>query len=422
MMGMLEKYDKFVAIEKEEETKQIKFYGGKMEVIKEWKSREMEWFLYKDGRLLNISMENADERKAEKMLKRAEKIFPNLVQSPFEIGEGRQYKNDKILDEEILDDERMKDKVEGAIVNGMEYGKDVSGVLYSSMEKIKVHNSRGVVCEDRNSSSYLSIRVFTQESSGHAVSCSRTLRNIDEKVGKEAGEIASMGKERKKIKEGRYDVILAPMAFANLISNFGMCASSFAVDAGYSFLKDKIGEKVGSENVTIYDSGIEKDGIFSRKFDDEGVATRRNVIMEKGIIKKYLHNGTTAMVHGTKTTGNAGIISPHPWNLIVEKGRNKVDDMMKEIDGLMITNVWYTRFHNYSTGDFSTVARDGAFLIKNGNVEYGVKGIRITDNLGKMLKNVEMLSKERKQIYWWEIEYPVFAPYAMVRDVSITTS
>jgi len=418
----MEKYDKFVAIEREEETKQIKFYGGKMEAVKEWKEKKMELFLYKNGRLFSIFMENVSERKVEKMLKKAEKILPNLAPSPFEIGEGREYRSDKIIDEEVLNEERMKDKVEGAIVNGMEYGKDVSGVLYSSMEKIKVYNSRGVVCEDRNSSSYLSIRVFTQKSSGHAVSCSRTLKNIEEGVGKEAGEIASMEREMKKIREGKYDVILAPLAFSNLISSIGMFSSSFAVDAGYSFLKDKIGKKIGSENIIIHDSGIEKDGIFSRKFDDEGVATRKNTIMENGVLKNYLHNGTTAMLHGTKTTGNAGIISPHPWNLIVEKGKNKMEEMMGEMNGLLITNVWYTRFHNYSTGDFSTVVRDGAFHIKNGNIESGVKGIRITDNLERILKNVEMVSRERKQIYWWELEYPVFAPYAMVRDVSITTS
>ncbi len=423
MNSMLEKYDKYVVIEREEKTKQIKFYRGKIEVAKEWNDRNVDLFLYRDGKLVNLSIENPGEDKMKKAMEKAEKILSHLSPSPFEIGTGKNYRNEKIFDRNILDEEKMKDRVEASITEGMKYGKEVAGVMYASLEKIRVENSLGVEMADENSSSYLSIRVFSENSSGHAVSCSRSMGGIDEMVGKEAGEMASASKNAGIIEEGKYDVILAPMAFANIISNFGEFSSALAVDAGYSFLKGKVGKKVCSENISIYDSGVERDGIFSRKFDDEGVATGLNEIVKNGVLQRYLHNGTTAALHGERSTGNAGIISPHPWNLIVEGKKENLEKMIEEMGkGIIIGNVWYTRFHNYARGDFSTVVRDGAVMIENGEMKHGVKGIRVNDNMERMLKNIESISRESRQIYWWETEYPVFAPHALIRGVNITTA
>ena len=421
MISLLKKYDGYVILEKEETTKQIKFYGGKIETVKEWKDRSMELFLYRDGRLLNFSIENPDERKVKKAMERAEKVFPHVAPSPFTIGTGKNYRNTKIFDADVLLEDKMKERVEAAMTAANK--EEVAGVMYSWVERIKVENSLGVEAEDKNSGSYLSMRVFDAKSSGHAVSCSRSIDAIEEEVGAEASRIAEMGKNPEKVEEGKYDIILAPMAFADIISNFGAFSSAFAVDAGYSFLREKIGSRVCSENLSIYDSGVERDGIFSRKFDDEGVATSETPIVEKGILKNYLHNGTTAALHGVRSTGNAGIVAPHPWNLVVEGERRSMEEMVEEIrKGIIIGNVWYTRFHNYSTGDFSTVARDGAALIENGEIKRGIKGIRVSDNMESMLKNLEALSKERKQIYWWETEYPVFASHALIREVNITTA
>jgi len=423
MIPSLEKYDEYVVIEKEEITRQIKFYKGKIEVVKEWNDRNMELFLYRNEKLVNFSIENPDMKKIKRAMEEAEKIMPHLSPAPFHIGKDGNYKNNKIFDENVLDEEKMKDKVEEAMVAGMEYGKEAAGVMYSWVERIRVENSLGIDVRDANSGSYLSIRIFGEDSSGHAVSCSRRMDGIKGMAGREAGEMADLSKNGVKIKEGIYDVILAPMAFADIISNFGAFSSALAVDAGYSFLKGKIGREVCSENLSIYDSGVERDGIYSRKFDDEGVATRVNKIVEKGTLKNYLHNGTTSFLNGTETTGNAGIISPHPWNLVVDGSKRKLEEMIGDIrKGILISNVWYTRFQNYSTGDFSTVARDGAVMIENGEIKQGVKGIRVSDNMERMLKNVECISDEKKQIFWWETEYPVFAPHALIRDVRITTS
>ena len=419
MMQKLKKFDKFVAIERDVTKKQARIYNSRIGVMKEWKKREMQLYLYKDGRLMNVSIENPDNKKIEETIKKAENIMKHLPETSFELGKNGNYINKKYFDKNVLNDEKIIDKVEKAI--NYADAEEVAGILYSQVEKIRLL-SPFIEIEDNNSMSYLSIRIFNGVSS-HAISCSRKIEGIKEKVVMEAKEMVKMARKEKNVKEGRYDVLFAPLAFSNLIYYFGIFSSAFSVDAGYSFLANKIGKKIASDKLSIYDSGIEKDGLFSIKFDEEGVATRKTVIVENGVLKNYLHNSTTAARYKTQTTGNAGIISPHPWNIMVKAGEYNLEEILHEMkEGLLITNVWYTRFHNYRNGDFSTISRDVAFYIKNGEIQYTVKGARISDNLERILKNIVALSKERKQIYWWEVENPVFAPYALAKDIRITTS
>ena len=422
MIDALKKFDKYVAIEKEAISKQIRIYNSRAGVLKEWKTKEMHLYLYKDGKLATLVVENPDERKLKKAIEKAEKMIKMLPSTPFELGEGGNYIDRKYFDEKVIDDEKLLDLAEKAINVSLQHGEEVAGVIFSELEKTKIYTPF-VEAEDKNSMMYLSMRVFNETASGHAVSCSRRHNGIDIKSVEKAGEMASQSRSAKRVREGKYDVILSPLAFANLMHYFALFSSAFAVDAGYSFLAGKMGQQVASEGISIYDSGVAEDGIFSVKFDDEGVATRETAIVEKGMLKSYLHNSTTAKMHGVATTANAGIISPHPWNTIIKKGEYSMEEIIENIkEGLLITNVWYTRFHNYRSGDFSTIARDAAFYVKNGEIKEGVKGVRISDNMERMLKNIDALSKERRQIYWWEVENPVFTPHALIRDVRITTS
>jgi len=112
--------------------------------------------------------------------------------------------------------------------------------------------------------------------------------------------------------------------FGSVINYTLGSASAFSVEAGLSFFKDKIGEKVAPENFTMIDTGK---GLYSRRFDDEGVATGENKIIEKGVYKTYLHNTSTAVKFKTKTTGNAGLVAPESWNFKVEAGDHSKDEL-----------------------------------------------------------------------------------------------
>ena len=87
-----------------------------------------------------------------------------------------------------------------------------------------------------------------------------------------------------------------------------------------------------------------------------------------------------------------------------------------------MTNIWYTRFQNYRTGDFSTIPRDGLFIIRNGELWQPVKGLRITDNLQRLLENITALSNKPETILWWGMDdqIPSTTPYVLVKDLNLT--
>ena len=190
-----------------------------------------------------------------------------------------------------------------------------------------------------------------------------------------------------------------------------------------SFFKDKIGEKVGPEFLTMTDDGTDPNMVVSPPFDSEGVPTQKNVIIENGVLKTYLHNTSTAKLNDTISTGNAGLIFPRAWNCAIAPGSMSKDDMISNIkDGLYITNLWYTRFQNYQTGDFSTIPRDAVFEIKDGKITGAVKDIRISENMLGMLDRIKHIGNDPEQIRWWEVGLLVKTPHVVVEGVNITKS
>src|SRR5207237_173410 len=156
----------------------------------------------------------------------------------------------------------------------------------------------------------------------------------------------------------------------------------------------KIGNGVASSQLTRYDDGS-ADSIARKRFDAEGVPTRRNLLVNKAILKTYLHNTSTAKKFKTKTTGNAGLVAPDSHAVFVKPGDRSRDEIFSEVkDGLWLTNTWYTRYQSYVTGDLSTIPRDGIFHIRNGDVVEAWKDIRVTDNLLHLMKNIVALGNE----------------------------
>jgi len=301
---------------------------------------------------------------------------------------------------------------------------NAGGILFTKLEDVYLVSSEGPNGEDCRSAIELSIRAFSQkETSGHGVECSSILKGFDAaRAGEKAGEIAKLAKNPKAGVEGRYDIIFDPLFTGSLLSMWGSMTSAFAIMVQMSIFVDKLNQKVASDIVTLRDTPASY-SIANRVFDDEGMPTKENVLINKGVLKTYLHNTSTAKIFNTETTGNAGIIMPSPWNVEMDAGGMNRDEMFQEVKrGLYLTNTWYTRFQNYATGDFSTIPRDGMFLIEKGEIKQSWKDIRLSDNALKMLSNVVGISKERQHIYWWGIDgdLPSLSPYILIKDVQIT--
>jgi len=299
------------------------------------------------------------------------------------------------------------------------------GILFTKFEDVYLVSSEGPVVVDSRSAIELSIRAFSQrEASGHGVECSSTLKDFGPaRAGKKAGEIARLAKNPRAGDEGVYDVVFDPLIFGSLLAVWASMASAFRVMVQLSVFVDRLGKEVAPEIVTLKDNPSAY-SLANRVFDDEGVPARENVIIDHGVLKTYLHNTSTAKIFKTETTGNAGLVVPTPWNVEMNPGDMTKDELLKEVkQGLYLTNTWYTRFQNYAKGDFSTIPRDGIFLVENGEIKQSLKDIRISDNALSLLINIAGVSKERQHVHWWgEAEPPSLSPYVLIRNVHITKS
>jgi len=302
---------------------------------------------------------------------------------------------------------------------------DSGGILFTKFEDVYLVSSEGPAGVDSRSAIELSIRAFSErEASGHGVECSATLKDFKPfRAGAKAGEIAKLAKNPKVGEEGVYDVIFDPLIFGSLLGVWGSMVSAFSVLVQQSVFINKLGQKVAPEHITLKDNPSTY-SMANRIFDDEGVPTRENVFIDHGVLKTYLHNTSTAKIFKTETTANAGLVAPNAWSIEMDFGDVSKETLFKEVKrGLYLTNTWYTRFQNYAKGDFSTIPRDGIFLIEKGEIKQSLKDLRISDNALSLLGNIAGISKERQHVHWWgEADPPSLSPYVLIKDVHITKS
>lgn len=410
---------------------QIKYSNNKINATKTWALNNIGVFACYDNRVVITDTRDVSKSSADETIKNLISLakatkqnpeFKGIAQGPFKYKELIDCYDKRIPELREKGVGYVEDAINLAISEGT---KRSSGVFEFGEGSVFLTTSGGVEAREKATSVYFSIRAFNdRHASGHMVSISRILDRLDIRGAVlKATAIARDAQNPKNIRPGKYDVVFDHLPFANIIAHVGGAASIFAVESGLSCLEGKLGKKIASSNIELMDDATLSNGLNSTMFDAEGVPTRKNIIINNGVLKTFLHNTSTAKRHNTKTTANAGLISPEPFNIILKSGNINKEELFGQVKrGIYLTNVWYTRFQNYHTGDFSTIPRDGAFLIENGKIAHPVKNIRLSDNLINILKSTIALSKTAVQIQGWEVETPVTTPMALVKSLNITQS
>ena len=374
------------------------------------------------GRLVFTNLKQLNEKSADELVKQIGKFVKHVPVNKEYKGIAKAHnmygKLEDCYDKRIIDMDEV-DIVRKGINKALENGERTNGVFDKTIGKVFLVGSNGVEKEEEFTGAYFSLRAFFKDGSGHSNSCSRMLDRLQvEECGEEAGTLARESVNPINGEAGRYDVVFGTMPTCVLVNHFMEHACIGNVEAGLSFLSGKLNKEVSK--VTIADYGNLPNGYGSTEFDEEGVPTRKTAVIENGKLKTYLHNTSSAIRHKTKTTGNAGLINPNAWNIVLEKGKCEEGEVTSIKKGLYISNIWYTRYQNYATGDFSTIPRDAAFIIDNGEFKQAVKNIRISDNMLSILRNIERIGKEFKQLKSWEAETPCYIPEILVRNVNVS--
>ena len=218
-----------------------------------------------------------------------------------------------------------------------------------------------------------------------------------EEVGRIAAERVLRRLNPKKIETQEVPVVFDPQMATNLIGNIFMAISGIAIYQKASFLIDKLGQQIASPLVTIVDDPLMIKGLGSKPFDDEGVKTYSKNVVDKGVLKTYLHNTYTARKLGTKTTGNAarGLSSqPYvgPTNFFLKAGDSDPKDIIKSVKKGLYLTYMFGFGANTITGGWSRGS--SGIWIEDGKLTYPVEEITTASTMQEMLKNIEMVGND----------------------------
>ena len=276
-----------------------------------------------------------------------------------------------------------------------------SGAFSNGEVEMAVVNSLGVEAYQRFSDLFFHLIVENEKCSGYASFVARDPDQLDvDSLAQEA--IRKTSKEEPiQVEPGEYEVILEPYAVSELLSFLGYLGfHALAVQEGRSFFSNRFGEKLVDERVTVYDDGLDPEGL-QIPFDFEGVVKKKVTFFERGVAKEVTYDSFTAGREGKKSTGH-GLIAPNtegpiPINLFMMGGESSLEEMIKSVRrGIYVTRFHYTNVVEPMKAVITGMTRDGTFLIEGGEIKKPTKNLRFTESVLKALSRVTGVSKHRR--------------------------
>jgi len=295
-------------------------------------------------------------------------------------------------------------------------------------------NTNGV--EGKNVGTGLSCALGTMARSETQVSpvcfefkASRLYAPEPEWVGQEAARLAVESINVGEAKEGKFPILFDQFALQSILM-FTLIPSvrGDMVSRGRSIFKNRTGESVAHENISIYDDGTLPGGLNSESTDMEGVPRQRTPLIEKGVLRGFLYDNYWAKIEDAKSTGNAGrgsgllSLPPYgsvpaisPTNVQLVSGTASEEELLSEVrNGYYVRSVQGAHQSNPETGEFS-VALAPAWRIEKGEITHAVKGVMIAGNAYDMLKKFSLMGKDTRQVGM------LIAPKTVVSELNVVT-
>ena len=209
----------------------------------------------------------------------------------------------------------------------------------------------------------------------------------------------------KGLPSGNYPVIFEKDAMTSLFSVFTGMFSGDLIGKGISPLRDKIGEKVFSELVTVMDDPRNQNAANLANYDDEGCPTKTKTLVDHGVFKMALHNTQSAMRMNTESTGNGfkpGYASPvgvHPMNCYIVPGDKSLDELCADMkEGYVITSLQGLHAGvDFVTTNFSL--QSSGYYVKDGKRERSVTLVTVAANFLELMNKVVAVGNDLEWSY-----------------------
>ncbi|QCI19956.1 MAG: metalloprotease TldD [Buchnera aphidicola (Brevicoryne brassicae)] len=295
---------------------------------------------------------------------------------------------------------------------------EVNVTLTGSYEQILIASTDGNLASDIRPLVYCSISVLVEDHGkrerGRSGGSSRTdydffLKKDDlsrevriDYWSREAVRIALLNLSSKEAPSGTFPVVLGSGWPGVLLHE----AVGHGLEGDFnrrrtSIFTGMIGKKVASELCTIIDDGTIQDQRGSLTIDDEGTPGQYNILIEKGILKKYMQDKLNARLMGTKSTGNARRESysclpmPRMTNTYMLSGTSKIEDIIKSVDyGIYAVNFSGGQV-DITSGQF-VFSTSEAYLIQEGKVSIPIKNTTLIGSGLEVMQKISMVGNDLK--------------------------
>jgi PmbA protein len=273
-----------------------------------------------------------------------------------------------------------------------------SAEYVDSMSEMAIVTSTGIRSYSRGTGCYLSTYAMAEQDgevqTGFGFSVGREPGELDvARAAADAAERATRMLGATKPSTERVTVVLDPWVTAQFLGILAFTLSGESVLKGRSLFADRLGEEVASPLVTLIDDPTDIRAFTATETDGEGLATRRNVLIDGGRLERFVHNAYTARRAGTVSTGSAvrGFKSTPSVGCMATSlvpGSQSQEELVRLVgDGVLVQDV--AGLHsgvNPVSGDFSTGAE--GLRIRGGELAEPVREFTIASTLQRMLRDV----------------------------------
>ena len=287
--------------------------------------------------------------------------------------------------------------------------RQVTAIYRDSMQKVQIATSEGFMAEDDRVYTTAVVQVVAADV-GIIQTGYETLGGLAgfeifdetgmEELGIRAATRAAAMLTARKAPGGRMPVVISSNAGGTLIHEaIGHGLEADLAQQGLSVYSKKVGEAVASSIINVVDDPTLPQRRGSYSFDDEGMASRRTILVEGGVLKGYLYDRLTALEDGVESTGNGRRESyqdkpiPRMSNTMVLPGKMKPEEIVHSVEkGLFVKKMGGGQV-NTVNGDFIFEVNEG-YLIEKGSIGEPVRGATLIGNGPKVLKDIDMVGND----------------------------
>jgi len=287
--------------------------------------------------------------------------------------------------------------------------RQVTVTYRETLQKVRIASSDGYIAEDERLQTVFLVNVIAEKDGviqtgyrpvGGFVGFELFDENPPVEVALEAARKAVMMLAARKAPGGRMPVVISSEAGGTMIHEaIGHGLEADLSGQGLSVYAGKRGQKIASDFVTVIDDATLPGRRGSFRFDDEGMPSRRTVLVEKGVLKNFMYDRLSAMRDGVTSTGNGRRQSyrhrpiPRMTNTLIAPGNTPPEEILKSTPkGLLVKKMGGGQV-NTITGDFVFDVQEG-HMIENGREGEPVRGGTLAGNGPQILMEIDMVGSD----------------------------